>query len=150
MKEDAENLKKPPEKFSDSKKPNIVEIVPNVSGIVLSLQCDQCEHLFKSYQPTIAGVVIGSHYCPKCKSEIGISPKEFDQCLSEHLPEGSFEELKSLIEEASETAKSWYLSETIQILLTYRGINLGKPSERGLMSVFSNWEETPTGGRSGH
>ncbi len=116
---------------------NIIAIRPAVEGTYISIQCRSCSNLFTSYQPTVAGVAIGQHKCPNCQEVHKISPEDFESALDNIIPARNFEQIKQHLAEASTIAESWYRIEGISQFMIHRGLNLGQPAERGLLSVIT-------------
>lgn len=118
----------------EAKSPEIIGLRPAVTGAYVTLRCRSCSHSFSGFQPTVAGVAVGQHRCPNCGALYGVGPKEFEAALDRFLPERSFEEMVAITEEATRIAESWHQREPLCGLVTYKGINLGSPTERYLMS----------------
>lgn len=111
----------------------IVDLFYSGVGVHVILSCCECNSEFKAYQPTVAGIAIGQHECPNCKSVIKIVPDDFEKELERLFPSNNFEDIKHIILEASRIAESWYRFEPFSSLLDYKGINLGEPTELGLL-----------------
>jgi hypothetical protein len=108
----------------------------SVFGIFLTLKCPACQHIFESYQFTVAGIAMGPHPCPQCRAELRVYPEALDTALKKFLPARTYKELAELTEEASRLAENWYRAQPLDQVLTYRGINLGEPTERWLAAYF--------------
>ncbi|MGD0626834.1 MAG: methyltransferase domain-containing protein [Thermodesulfobacteriota bacterium] len=124
--------------------PEISGIRPADTGIFISLRCRACGKEFESYQTTIAGVPIARHICLHCRTIHEVEPEIFLAALDQYLPGATFQEMIQITEEASRIGETWYRSPTLADLLTYRGVNLGEPMERELLSfittgLYSHW-----------
>lgn len=118
----------------EAKPPEIIGLRPAVTGAYLTFNCRSCSKPFAGFQPTVAGVAVGQHRCPDCGALYSVGPEEFEAALDRFLPERSFEEMAAITEEATRIAESWHQVEPLRGLVTYKGINLGAPTERYLMS----------------
>ena len=119
---------------SDPQAPLIVGLRPAVTGAFITLQCQKCNHTFENYQPTVAGVGLGRHNCPQCQSSYIIRPGNFEQALTEYLPKLEIDDMVQMTKEASRITETWYENPLLAELFTYRGLNLGEPAERVLLS----------------
>jgi hypothetical protein len=128
---------KPSAQSSEGQSPDIVGLRPDVVGVYVSFRCRGCAHLFERYQPTVAGIVIGLHTCPKCQAACEVSPELFEDALERFMPNLGVEEMIQQNEEASHITEQWYRIAPLAKLLTYRGINLGEPTERYLLSFIT-------------
>ena len=54
--------------------------------------------------------------------------------LARYAPAGTLDEMARLTEEATRIAQSWHRAGDLGRVLTYRGVNLGPGTERGLLS----------------
>ena len=124
---------------SDAHSPLIVGLRPAVTGAFVTLHCQKCDHTFEIYQPTVAGVGIGKHHCSQCRSSYVIRPDEFEQALTTYLPELELDDMVQMTKEASRITETWYENPLLAELFTYRGLNLGEPAERVLLS----WSHRP-------
>jgi len=118
-------------------KADIVGLNPVVIGVYILLYCRDCAHTFESYQPTLACVAFGKHTCPQCRAVYEVWPEDFQAALDRHLPPLSLEEMTQLTGEATRIAENWYRVNPLAQLLTYKGINLGEPTERALVSFIA-------------
>ncbi|MHB8066845.1 MAG: hypothetical protein ACYDIC_02980 [Desulfobaccales bacterium] len=122
---------------SDPRRADIVGLIPLMTGVFNILRCQDCDHIFNSYQPTLAGVAFGRHTCPKCHAVYEVWPDDFQTALDRYLPPLSLKEMDRLTAEATRIAENWYRSDQLAQFLTYKGINLGEPAERPLVSFIS-------------
>jgi hypothetical protein len=119
---------------SGTRCPKIIDLRPTVVGTYVSLRCGACEYEFESYQPTLAGMAVGMHTCPKCSVRCVVLSEDFDTALAHYLPSQSVEYMADLTKEATRIAETWHRHETLARLLTYRGIPLGPATERELLA----------------
>lgn len=118
-------------------RPEIVGLRPSVTGVFVSIRCRSCSGAFESYQPTVAGVAMGRHECPRCHDVWEVSPEVFEAALDRYLPPRSFEEMVEVTEEATRIAETWHQDATLAEILTYKGMNLGALTERYLLSYIT-------------
>jgi phage FluMu protein Com len=122
---------------TDAKPIEITGIRPDVVGVYLSIRCRKCAGLFETYQTTIAGLAFGNHSCPLCRADNEIQPEDFANALDRFLPAQSQDAMVNLSNEASRIAENWYRREPFATLLTFKGVNLGEPTERFLLSYIT-------------
>ncbi|MEW6386274.1 MAG: hypothetical protein AB1491_01985 [Thermodesulfobacteriota bacterium] len=116
----------------------IVGLNPVVIGVYIMLRCQDCDQTFESYQPTLACVALGRHTCPQCQAVYEVRPDDFQAALDRYLPPLSLEEMTDLTAEATRLAENWYRVGPVARLLTYKGLNLGEPTERALVSFIAH------------
>lgn len=114
--------------------PGIIGLRPAVTGVFVLLGCRSCKQAFECFQPTVAGVALGRHVCPNCHDLYEVKPEDFEAALDRFLPPRGVEEMIALTEEATRVAETWHESPPLARLLTYKGFNLGEPTERFLLS----------------
>ena len=96
-----------------------------------------CGARYERYQPTLAGVGVGQHACPACGSSLWVDPEEFVAALANVLPENDPALATELTERASRIAETWYRDPGLASALVHRGVELGPPTERALLSTLS-------------
>lgn len=121
-------------KGQKSRTPEIIGLRPSVTGVFVLLGCRSCKQAFERFQPTVAGVALGLHACPNCHDLYEVKPEDFEAALDRFLPPRSLEEMTAVTEEATRVAETWHQSPPLARLLTYKGFNLGEPTERFLLS----------------
>jgi len=115
---------------------DLIGVRGSVFGIFLTLKCPECQHVFEVYQFTVAGIAIGRHCCPQCRTDLTVPPETLNAALKKYLPLRTYKEFAELTEEAARLAENWYRTHPLDQVLTYRGINLGEPTERWLAAYF--------------
>lgn len=113
---------------------DIVDLCPVVTGILITFVCVQCRRPFQAYQPTVAGLAFGKHACPECKMINELWPEDFLAAIEQFFPHCNFEELSFIKNEGSRIARTWYRDSPMTEVLMYKGVNLGEPTERVLLS----------------
>lgn len=125
---------------SDSDKatsePPVVGLRPAVTGVFVSVRCPACSTIYERYQPTVAGLGFGRHMCPSCRHVVEIWPDTFDALLDRMLPPLDEHMMIAISREATLIAQRWYRVPSVARLLTYRGVNLGEPTERELLAFI--------------
>ena len=116
---------------------NITGIRPALEGVYVSLICWKCSEAFEHFLATVAGLGFGRFECPCCRSVHEIFPEDFLAALEQFLPTRSKEEMGQLTQEADRIAKNWYRNKSLADLFSYRGVNLGEPTERALFVYIS-------------
>ena len=112
-------------------------IRPALEGVYVSLKCWKCPRTFEHFLPTVAGLGFGRFACPDCLSVHEIFPEDYFAALKCFLPPSSKEEMGHLTQETDLIAENWYRNESLAELFSYRGINLGEPTERALFTHIS-------------
>ena len=116
---------------------DIVGVNPVLIGAYVILRCQDCDHTFESYQPTLVCVALRQHSCPNCQAVYEVWPEGFQAALDRHLPPLSWEEMTLLTAEATRIAENWYRVGPLARWLTYKGLNLGEPTERALVAFIA-------------
>jgi hypothetical protein len=114
----------------------IIGLRPAVTGVFASLRCPACATVYERYQPTVAGLAFGYHVCPACQHPVEVLPDVFDALLDRMLPPVDEQLMLAISREATLIAQRWYRVPSVARLLTYRGINLGEPTERELLAFI--------------
>ena len=115
----------------------IVDVRCEVTGAFATLECGACSFRFESYQLTVGGIPFSEHVCTGCGAKLRIMPEDFIAALDRHLPACSTDEIGALMNAATDVTETWYRWEGIAPLLAYRGLDLGPPTERELMSFVT-------------
>jgi len=110
---------------------------PVLTGVYIDIRCQDCGQTFMVYQATLACMALGRHTCPHCQAVFEVWPEDFPAALDRHLPPLSHEEMTRLTVEATRIAENWYRVDPLARGLTYKGINLGGPAERPLVSFIA-------------
>ncbi len=92
---------------------------------------------FEHFLATVAGLGFGRFECPDCRSGQEIFPEDFFTALGRFLPTRNKEETGQLTQEADRIAEKWYRNNSLAELFSYRGVNLGEPTERALFTYIS-------------
>jgi len=108
----------------------------SVLGLYLTLECPGCGQAFEVYQPTVAGMAVGCHECPRCHLVSEVTPDELETALTQFAPTRSFAEMEALTAEAAHLAENWYRTPPLDQVLGWQGLNLGEPAERWLAAFF--------------
>ncbi len=116
----------------------IVDLRCEIAGAFATLECGACSQRFEGYQLTVGGIPFCEHVCTGCGAKLRIMPEDFIRALDRHLPACSTDEITALMNAATDVAETWYRSDGIAPLLAYRGLDLGPPTERELMSFVSS------------
>ncbi len=135
---------------TSARAPEIVDVRPHVAGVDVTIRCRVCGHTFDRYQPTVAGAALGRHICPQCQAVYEVWPEEFIKVLDRFLPPRDFEEMLRMNEEVTRIAGTWYQAKPMASLLTYRGVNLGEPTERELAAFITQGLYAAQEGREAH
>lgn len=109
-------------------------IRPTVIGAHATLGCRHCGHEFETYLPTVAGMSVGIHPCPRCNAETLVEPDDFHQAMERTLPPKSVSQMVRLTNEASRVTTGWHAVEPFASIVRHRGVNLGEAAERFLLS----------------
>ncbi len=117
---------------------DIVDVRGDIRGTHISYRCRSCQHVFESYRETLAGVSCGSYPCPSCGERAELSPRVFVEFASQCFPYSDLGNLVDLTNEASRIAREWYRHPKIAAVLRHRGVDLGEPTERELLSFVSD------------
>lgn len=121
---------------SDGLESLVIGLRPAVTGIFVNLRCPACATIYERYQPTVAGLAFGHHVCPTCQHAVEIRPELFDALLDRMLPPLDEQMVIAISREATMIAQRWYRVPLVARLLSYRGINLGEPTERELLAFI--------------
>ncbi|QDU61542.1 hypothetical protein Pan216_24030 [Planctomycetes bacterium Pan216] len=116
---------------------SVVDVRITAKGAEVVLRCKGCDQKYASHQPTVAGMAMGRHRCPKCGASVFINPDLFADALERHVPCPSFDEMVELTNEASRITETWYRAESMADLMTYRGVNVGRAAERFLVPIVT-------------
>jgi phage FluMu protein Com len=108
----------------------------SVLGLYLTLECPGCGQAFEGYQPTVAGMAVGRHECPRCRLVTEVTPDDLETALPQFAPSRSFVEMAALTAEAAHLAENWYRTPPLDQVLGWQGLNLGEPAERWLAAFF--------------
>jgi len=114
----------------------ILAFHPYRGGCGLDLRCSACGHAFSVRQGALGGVVFGRHACPGCATEHDLFPDEFAAAVSRVYPVELAEGVR-VAEAATVLTQSWHRNHAFRELLCYRGVDLGPPTERELLSAIS-------------
>lgn len=125
------------DKGSPNQHVNITDIRPALEGVYVSIICWKCSEALEHFLATVAGLGFGRLECPGCRSVQEIFPEDFLAALEHFLPTKSKEEMGHLIQEADRIAENWYRNKALAELFSYRGVNLGEPTERALFAYIS-------------
>ena len=115
---------------------DVLAINPIITGIVVTISCRHCGKQFEQLQPTMDTLAFGRYTCPGCQTVYDLWPEDFLAALDQFFPHCSHEELSQVKKEASRIATNWYRSSPLAEVLTYKGVNLGEPTERVLLSFI--------------
>ena len=115
---------------------DVVALRPVVTGIFITLSCRNCGNQFESYQPTVAGLGFGQHVCPGCQTVYEFGPEDLQSALDMFFPHCKLDEMLQIKKEGSRIARAWHQDGHLADLLNYKGINLGQPTERVLLSFI--------------
>ena len=115
---------------------DIVAINPIITGILVTVSCRHCGSQFEKLQPTVDTLAFGQYTCPGCQTVYDLWPEDFLAALDRFFPRCSGEQLSQIKKEGSHIARNWYRVGPLAELLTYKGINLGQPTERVLLSFI--------------
>jgi hypothetical protein len=118
-------------------RPEVIGLRPAVTGVFVSIRCCSCREAFESYQPTVSGVPLGGHQCPRCHDVYEMRPEDFEAALDRFVPPRSFEEMVEITEEATRIAETWHQAAPLAELFFYKGVNLGEMTERYLLSYIT-------------
>ena len=130
------NVSSPPEQTI--RPSDIVAINPIITGILVTISCRQCEKQFEKLQPTVDTLAFGYYTCPGCQTVYKLWPEDFLAALDKFFPHWTSNELLQIKEEGSRIARDWYRVGSLAELLMYKGVNLGEPTERVLLSYILN------------
>lgn len=122
----------------------ILAFRPYRGGCGLDLLCSACGQTFVVRQGTLGGVVFGHHACPACRTEFDLFPDEFTAAVARVFPVALAEGARAA-DVATQLAQSWHRSHAFRELLSYRGVDLGPPTERELLGILSEAIERLTG-----
>lgn len=114
----------------------VVRLLPDVIGVTIQAECENCQQEFKQYLPTIFGLAFCTLTCPDCSATSEIDPVRFLELIDTSIP--SVVDHDAINRTASRVAEKWYKVDEIAEALDYNGINLGEPAERSLMSIITN------------
>lgn len=114
----------------------IIRLLPDVTGVYIQAECENCKQEFKQYLPTIFGLGICTLTCPACSATSEIDPVRFLELIDNSVP--SVVDHDVINETASGVAEKWYRVDEIAEALDYSGISLGEPAERFLVSIITN------------
>ncbi len=129
-------INKPLASSNSSRPAVVVGLRGSVWGLYLTLRCRGCRKIFEVYQPTVAGIAVGGHVCPQCGVRSEVLPETLEEALVRFFPSYSYQEMAGLTEEAARLAENWHQVKPLPRVLSYRGINLGEPTERWLAAFF--------------
>ena len=115
---------------------DIVGINPIITGILVAVSCRHCGKQFEKLQPTVDTLAFGQYTCPECQTVYDLWPEDFLAALDRFFPQSSSEQLSEIKKEASRIARNWCRFGSLTEPLTYRGVNLGQPAERVLLSFI--------------
>ena len=74
---------------------------------------------------------------PGCTSVPEVFPEDFVAALEHFLPTKSKQQMGQLTQEADRIAENWYRNKSLVDLFSYRGVNLGEPTQRALFAYIS-------------
>lgn len=117
---------------------DVLAIKPSITGIVVTVSCRQCRSQFEKSQSTIDAMAFGRYTCPNCETDYNLWPEDFLKALNNFFPHCTRVELMQIKKEASRIACSWYQAKPLAAALMYKGVNLGEPTERVLLSYILN------------
>ena len=117
---------------------DIIGINPIITGILVTVSCRQCGSQFEKLQSTVDTLAFGQYTCPGCQTVYNLWPEDFIAALDKFFPHCSGEQLSQIKEEGSRIARNWYRAGSLAELLMYKGVNLGEPTERVLLSYILN------------
>ncbi len=116
--------------------PTIAELHPYRGGCTLELRCQRCSHAFRVDQDAIGGVAFGRHPCPACAFEHELWPDDFVAAVLRAF-QSDLGDTARETEQATQLAERWHRSPVFRELLCYRGVDLGPPTERELLTEIS-------------
>jgi hypothetical protein len=115
----------------------IIGLRPTVTGAYVQLRCASCQQEFESYQPTLAGVPVGTHGCPGCGATSRVTAERFAEALDSYAGALTLDEMARLTAEATRIAETWHGVDAVARLLKYRDVPLGPATERGLLASIT-------------
>ncbi len=108
-----------------------------LEGASLRIECAACKEVFDSLQSTMGGVPMGDHVCPQCKHRHTSDPQSYNTILTAYFEDCTTSRAAAFNAEAMRVATSWHQSEPWRSTLEYKGIDLGSPTEREIVSYFN-------------
>lgn len=115
---------------------DILAITPLVTGVLVRVKCRYCRAVIEQLQPSIDTLVFGRYSCTGCQRVCHLWPEDFVAALDWFFPHSSVDELIQIKKESSRIARNWYKVNPLAEHLMYKGINLGEPTERFLLSFI--------------
>ena len=116
----------------------VVRLLPDVTGVYLQAECENCKQQFKQYLPTIFGLGICTLACPGCSATSEIDPVRLLEAIDDCMPIATAVDHDAINRAAARVAEKWYRVDEIAEALDYNGVNLGEPAERFLTSIITN------------
>lgn len=117
-----------------SARAHIQSVRPTMTGAYVRIACASCNTEYEAYQPTLIGVAVGRHICPKCAAAAEVTPDEFRAAFDCEFPEPTRDELIQRTNEATRIAEEWHQAAFVERALEHRGVPLGEAAERFLVA----------------
>ncbi len=110
----------------------IQDVWMHMSSLGLVLSCPQCGGSHEFIQQTFCGLAFGLVKCPHCGDLSKVTPETFERILNRWLVELDQKEAIAVNQSVTQVIEGWHQDDAWKDLLTYRGTNLGEPTEREL------------------